>query len=205
MKKKYELIIFDFDGTIASDMELAYSIQRKLTNNKLSDSKMKKLSKFQMIKMLKFRLIFFPIFLQRFKRLFSKKFISKPVVNGLRVVLDKLYKKSDLLVLTSTVVKNPIENISKYLKIHKIDYFSQVYFASIFEGKTGALRRIMKEWKVNPEDVLYVGDEVDDIEACKRLGVDILAVSWGFTDYDSLSMYEPEYIVKKPEEILEIL
>lgn len=53
-------------------------------------------------------------------------------------------------------------------------------------GKARALRRAMRSHSIPPADVVYVGDELRDVEACRSAGVRMIGVAWGLTDAASL-------------------
>jgi phosphoglycolate phosphatase-like HAD superfamily hydrolase len=54
-------------------------------------------------------------------------------------------------------------------------------------------------------DVVYVGDEVRDIEAGRQAGVAVAAMTWGFNDRALLARHCPDYLVERPEELLQLL
>ena len=62
----------------------------------------------------------------------------------------------------------------------------------------------MVKQALHPSNVLYVGDEVRDIEAAKKAGIRIAAVTWGYNSKKALEAYKPDYLVTKPEELLQI-
>ena len=60
----------------------------------------------------------------------------------------------------------------------------------------------MKKYGFKKDQVLYVGDEIRDIVAAKRLGIKIAAVAWGYNSLKALKEQEPDYLIHKPEELL---
>jgi phosphoglycolate phosphatase-like HAD superfamily hydrolase len=54
-------------------------------------------------------------------------------------------------------------------------------------------------------DITYIGDEDRDIIAAKRLGVGVIAVSWGYNYKELLIKEKPDYLIDLPVKILEIL
>jgi phosphoglycolate phosphatase len=72
-------------------------------------------------------------------------------------------------------------------------------------GKARAIRRILKADAMKASELLYVGDETRDIEASRRAGVDVAAVTWGFHAEEVLSGYSPTYLIREAEEIVELL
>ena len=63
----------------------------------------------------------------------------------------------------------------------------------------------MKSFHLKPVDIVYIGDEVRDVEAAKAMGVKIVSVTWGFQSKQILERGEPDYIAEKPKELEKIL
>lgn len=42
------------------------------------------------------------------------------------------------------------------------------------------IKRFLKSKKITEKDMLYVGDEQRDVAACKKAGVNVIWVSWGY-------------------------
>ncbi|MBE7087069.1 MAG: HAD family hydrolase [Clostridiales bacterium] len=54
-------------------------------------------------------------------------------------------------------------------------------------------------------EVLYVGDTVHDIACAKNAGVDVAVVSWTATDMDVIANENPEIIISKPQDLLDLI
>jgi len=52
--------------------------------------------------------------------------------------------------------------------------------------KARALKNAMGRHSVDPGDVVYVGDELRDVEACRSAGVRMIGVAWGLTEPGAL-------------------
>lgn len=52
---------------------------------------------------------------------------------------------------------------------------------------------------------IYVGDSEIDVETAHRAGITCVAASWGFRSIEILKQAEPEYIIDKPLELLQVL
>lgn len=48
------------------------------------------------------------------------------------------------------------------------------------------IKKFLKEKKLQTEEVLYVGDEQRDVVACKKIGVEIIWVGWGYDVLDTI-------------------
>jgi phosphoglycolate phosphatase len=53
--------------------------------------------------------------------------------------------------------------------------------------------------------VIYVGDETRDVEACKKVGIKIIGVTWGLHTPKALKKAGADYIINKPDEFHKIL
>lgn len=67
------------------------------------------------------------------------------------------------------------------------------------------INRFARKHNVKKDRILYVGDELRDIEACKRAGVTVVWVDWGLDLPETVRGANPEYMVSKPEEIYKII
>jgi len=85
-------------------------------------------------------------------------------------------------------------NDRKNIKI-KADY---VVAGGSLLGKERLLKKLSK-------NTIYVGDEVRDIEASKKAGIKIIAVSWGFNDKEVLRKAKPDYLVETVAELRKLL
>ena len=68
-----------------------------------------------------------------------------------------------------------------------------------------AVLEVIEEFNVNKDECLYIGDSEIDINTAKNAGVKSVGVEWGFRGKGELEAAGANYIVNKPEQILEIL
>lgn len=71
-------------------------------------------------------------------------------------------------------------------------------------GKHTVINSFIKKHNLNKKDVLYIGDELRDIEACKKSKIKIISVTWGFDSCDLLLSGNPDFVAKTPTDIIEI-
>ena len=64
---------------------------------------------------------------------------------------------------------------------------------------------LMEKMQVKPEEVLYVGDSLVDIKTAQNSSLKAVSVSWGFVDKDRLVQAKPDYIIDKPDELIDII
>ena len=64
---------------------------------------------------------------------------------------------------------------------------------------------MLKAFNLKKSEVIYVGDELRDIIACKKVGIKVIWVGWGYDVEDVVKQEYPDYIVHIPNEILGIV
>jgi phosphoglycolate phosphatase len=72
-------------------------------------------------------------------------------------------------------------------------------------GKARRLRRLSRRLGLPTTALLYIGDEVRDIEAADRAGALSGAVTWGYNSASALRARRPDWLFQRPDEIVEQL
>lgn len=68
----------------------------------------------------------------------------------------------------------------------------------------GAIK-IAEDFGITPEECIFIGDTYVDITTGKNAGMKTIGVLWGFRDEEELKKAGADYIVKKPDEIYDII
>lgn len=199
--------IFDFDGTLVDTFSMFASIFLQVKDEfGYSQSKPKPLTyyKDRSIKQLmqeygisRFKL---PRIIKRTQQEFDKQVSEIKFFPEIKKVLKQLQQKRiQVGILSST----PKGTIIKFLNTDQ-ELFDFIYGGVTLFGKHRRLKKLIRKEKLNKDEVLYFGDQVRDIEACKKIGLDICAVAWGFNSKRLLAEHDPEYLISQPTEILEL-
>jgi len=67
------------------------------------------------------------------------------------------------------------------------------------------LLRATEKLRVKPTECVYVGDMVEDIQACRAAGMPVVAVTWGLHSRSRLEAEEPDYMAEEPGEALDFI
>lgn len=130
--------------------------------------------------------------------------MTKPY-DGIIEMLDFLIKKG----INIAVVSNkPHEFTVEVVKNYFGDRFKAVYGHkknTKEKPDPWAVLEVIEKFKINKDECLYVGDSEVDINTAKNAGVKSVGVEWGFRGKGELESAGANYIVNKPEQILEIL
>ena len=203
----YKLILFDFDGTIGNTIEFGIPIYNELAKkyNFLEIKDISELSNYSVndfIKMHKINRIKLPFYFKKLLLKLKKDMQNVKIYPGMKEVIKKLNKKYKLGIVSA----NRKENIELFLKKNGLEYcFDFVENYSLFFGKARKLKKLIKEKKLRKNEVIYIGDEVRDIEECKKAGIEIMSVTWGFHKKSTLEKKKPKYLINETNQILKIL
>lgn len=213
---KYELAIFDLDGTILNTLDdLSASLNFAL---KKSGYPMRTTEE-----------------VKSFVGNGIRKLIERGVPTGTdKISIDKVYSDfSEHYRIHCADMTKPYDGIPELLKklkkngiktavvSNKADYAVQnlciQYFNGLFDAAVGehdGVRRkpapdlvfiILEKLEIKCQNAVYIGDSDVDIETAKNSGMDCIAVEWGFRDRSLLIKSGAENIVSNPMEIAEIV
>jgi len=202
-------IIFDFDGTLADSTAVLASAwntiaqKYKFKGIELKEiESLKKLSIAERSKLFDFPMYKLPMILPQFYRLYRQSLNDVHLYKGMKEVLMEIEKRGYKILIISS---NSQENILEFLKMNGIHCVSDVLCSNRIFGKDKVIKKFLKDTDITPSDVLYIGDEQRDIAACKKAGVPIIWVGWGYDSIEVVQQEEPDYKVATPHEILNII
>jgi len=202
-------LLFDFDGTIADSIHLGFKIARNIAPQfglePISEEKFAEIRSMSIPKALKMLKIPFykvpkaiTLALSEYRHLIHE---LEPVT-GIPEMLKELEKmQCPMALLTS----NTQENVRHFLTQHELNCFNWIEGTSGMLKKHSSIRKQIKKHSLSKENVIYVGDEIRDIIAAKKSGIRVISVSWGFHTTDLLSSHDPDYLVEKPQEIVQVV
>ena len=136
------------------------------------------------------------------KRVYSSYIGKIKIIEG---IPDLLLKLVQLGLEMSILSSNSVININQFLKINKINCFSGIYSAPNMLKKNEDIIKLLKKKKLAKENILYIGDELHDVVACKMIQIKVAAVTWGLDSIDSLKDGKPDLICHKPMEIYDYI
>ena len=116
-----------------------------------------------------------------------------------------LYELKDRRYKLAIISSNRVENINKFIEFNKLDIFDFIHGKTDLFGKADYLGKFLKDYNLKKTEVIYIGDEIRDVEACKKAGIKIIGVSWGLHTVEALKKNGVDFIAKKPSEILKIV
>ena len=206
-------ILFDFDGTIADSVPVIIDIVHNLAR-KSGDAKL--IAKLENIDLESVRnqtiletcrklgIPFFriPLIMKKAQGEYRQRITTVKLITGIKDVLTDLKKSGFILGIISS---NQKENIERFVQNNKIDVFDYIHTEKTLFGKHKAIKHFLQKYRLKPNEVLYIGDEIRDVEACKKVCVPIVAVTWGFNSQAGLEKYKPDFICDAPAKLCKLI
>jgi len=191
-------IIFDFDGVIHDDFELAYQINAKVLGKKFTREKYRDFFDGNIYKHPEVTkegtAKYFKMQNEVFKHLVLEEKIKK--------FLKKLSKSYPLFIISS----NSEATLNLYFANNKfINIFKEILGVETHKSKTKKFYYLFNKYKFKPAECIFVTDTLGDILEGHRVGVKTIAVDFGFHDRKRLAKGKPFKIVSSFDEIFEIL
>lgn len=203
-------IIFDFDGTIADTVDPLVSIANRLavefgyvqiTPDQLT--LLRNLSSREIIKYSGISLFKIPFLVKKVKFELKNKIQELRPIPGMKQSLIELKENGYQL---GIITSNSKENVTAFLKINELDnLFEFIYSGVTIFGKTTIINNVLKQKQIQPQAVIYVGDETRDIEASKKANIKVIAVTWGFNSPEILAKQNPDFVIHHPSELLQVI
>jgi phosphoglycolate phosphatase len=204
-----KLVIFDFDGTIADTFDAGVRILNKLAGEfgfrplhpndleKARDMRTHQLVRFLGVPARK---------MSRIARRGSEELHSCiQSIQPLRGMPEALRELRGLGYSLGIITSNTELNVNIFLRNHGLELFDFVRCSSKLLGKARMIRSVIRRQHVHAVDILFVGDETRDIEACQKVGIRIAAVTWGYNSRRSLVAMKPDFVFDDPQELVSLL
>ena len=213
----YDLIIFDFDGTLADSREgIVATVNHALETTGRAAADAEAI----------FRLVGLPLD-EVFARLFADLGLEgdpAPAVQayrsgwvevgharitlfpGIAELLAELRSRGQAMALATGKSLKGVERSVKHFGLE--DYFSAVATTdTVARGKPfpDMVEKILAELSVTPERALMVGDTTYDLDMAHAAGAHSLAVSYGGHSRAELERASPRFVAETPEELAALL
>ncbi len=202
-------ILFDFDGTLADTFEVAVGIFNQLSEEfgyrpvlEADLPAARKMGAREIIEEYGISSRRLPLLASKGLKLLHEHMCEIQPFEGIGPLLRDLHSRGiQLGILTS----NSEENVTIFLKRYDMEVFDFIRPSSRLFGKARVIRSILKKNGWKQDEVLFVGDECRDIEAAKKAGIRMVAVTWGFNTHEALAALDPTDLISHPAELLALV
>lgn len=206
----YRAVLFDFDGTIADTLPIAVKAVNDLLRERgqaelrqTEVQKMRALPYKVLLKKMNISWLEAPTLARKVLSRMKSAFETVRPVEGMPKVLKSLRLQNRTVAI---VTSNTRENVEVFLSKNSllVEGIEIVCAMGRFR-KDAKIKAFISRSGLSKKEVVYVGDEVRDIEACKAVGIDSIAVTWGYHSEKLLADALPTFIARTPSQLLDYL
>jgi phosphoglycolate phosphatase len=203
-----KLVVCDFDGTLADSLATTVDIFNRLAgelgHRPIEDvAAARAMTTRQLLRRHGISVWRLPRLVRRFHAAAAEEAERLKLFPGLPAALAAVHAGGVRLGVLSS---NREDNIRRCLRANGAEeFFSFVVGYPKLFGKGKALRRILRAERLDRSALLYVGDEVRDVEAARKAGVAVAAVTWGFHAESILRDARPDHVVTEPGQLAELV
>jgi len=207
----YHNIIFDFDGTLVDTFSLIVVLYERLQGSfdlpDLTEEDWQTLrtkSMKQIIKEYHFPWYKIPFFVKKAQQELHTMIDQLKFNPGMQELVQTLHQQDfSFGIVTSNSEENVKQFLAQYPEMDEI--FNFIYASKSLFGKDKTLKKVMKKFNLNPQQTMYIGDEVKDVKVCQKIGLPIIAVDWGMNDKQSLKDAGADFVVSQAEDIFKLV
>jgi phosphoglycolate phosphatase len=204
--QRYDLVIFDFDGTLADSLTWFRGALGEVVDKHGLDPICEE--KAEALRGLTPKAIMDELAIPAWKIPFIAADVRARAAENVHQIhlfdgiRDMIGALSDQGVSLAVVSSNGETAVKAVLGDTLAARFDQFACGAALFGKAGIFRKVIKRAGTTPERTLCVGDEVRDIDAAREAGCAAGAVYWGFATPDILHAQSPDYCYSAPSDIL---
>jgi phosphoglycolate phosphatase len=206
MDAQIDLVIFDFDGTLADSTAWAIRAVRPLAERfkfkMVTEDEIAMLrgrTSREIIAYLGLPLWKVPLVAAHGKKMMAAEAHAIPLFSGTGDLLRGLSAAGLRLAIVSSNSEATIRSILGDELAGLVDHYG--CGAAIF-GKAAKFRAVVKAARISKDRVLCIGDETRDIEAAREAGLACGAVEWGYATRRALADHGPTMMFAAMDEII---
>lgn len=205
---KKQTIVLDFDGTIADAEDVMLRIYKPLAEQynwpKLTRKdyyQLKKGSPREIMRWANVKIWQIPRLLRIGRAEYKKHLHEIRLFNDMPEVLEKLSAGSDVYILSS----NDRDTVKEILKNNGLTAKLVILHGSPIFSKDRALKKLLRSHRYDAKSSWMIGDEIRDVEAGKKARMKTIGVTWGLQSEEGIKKSNPDYIAKKPDDIINFI
>jgi len=203
--KRYDLVIFDFDGTLAdsgawfrstiNDVAQRYGF-RQITDSELDELRGKRT--IEIIRYLGVPSWKIPFIARHMRQLVARDAHLIGLFEGVGTLLTWLAERN---VAIAIVTSNSEANVRRILGEVNSRRINDYACGASLLGKASKFNAVIKRQGARADRTIAIGDEARDIEAARKAGVAAGAVTWGYATIELLRAHQPDYLLSSMDDI----
>ena len=204
------IILFDFDGVLADTLEDMLSFAREACmqlglprNPTPADlDTLETMSFAEYGRQLRLPSQHIDEFVSRCLQMFNQRPSPPRIFEGMKQVVVEAAKSNTIAIITG----NTTPTVEAFLIENNLQEHIQLVIGIEQKGtRPEKIRRALRELAKQGDTAYIVGDAISDIRAARQAATKSIAVGWGHQSPSRLLGAKPDYLVKSPQELLELL
>ncbi len=205
---RYPLVVFDFDGTLADSFGPALASYNRIAPGLglrpvVDLEAARSMPTRRLLRQLGIRFWRLPRMVRAFQEAAAEYAGDLRLHDGVAAMLHGLSVRGHRLGILSSNREDVIRACLRANGVEELFAFV-IGYPKLF-GKAKALRRVLKVEKADRGGLLFVGDELRDLEAGRKAKVATVAVTWGFQSEPLLQTGGATYLARRPDEVLALM
>ena len=199
MKTRFELIIFDWDGTLSDSVGLITDlmIQSFLLHNISPPSRMEvadilgiKLSEAFKILLKEKDQNVSELILSSYIDFYNQSSNKVKLFDGVELGIKELYRYGYKIAIATGGGRNYLDSCLAQTSIKDFINVTKTSDDCFSKPHPQMCNEILNELIIEPEKSIVIGDSIHDLQMAKNAGISSLAVTYGAHKQDSLSVYD---------------
>jgi phosphoglycolate phosphatase len=202
---RYDLAIFDFDGTLADNGAWFRSninqVARRYGFRQVTDAELEHLRGLPSAAIIRYLGVpawKIPFIASHMRKLVARDAHQIALFDGVDALLSSLVERGVAIAIATSNAESNVRRILGDANAKQISDYG--CGASLF-GKAAKLAAIIKRQQASPERTIAIGDEARDVEAARKAGLVAGAVSWGYATVELLRAQRPDYLFSSMDDI----
>ena len=203
--KRYDLAIFDFDGTLADSAAwfrlTINDVAQRYGFRQITDAELEELRGQRTIDIIRYLEV--PIWKIPFIARYMRQLVARDAhLIGLFQGVDTLLSGlADSDVVIAIVTSNSEANVRRILGEDNSRRIRDYACGASLLGKASKFHAVIKRQGVSAERTIAIGDEARDVDAARKAGLTAGAVSWGYATINLLRAHQPDYLFASMDDI----
>ena len=203
--KRYDLAIFDFDGTLADSAAWLRStindVAQRYGFRQITDAELEELRGQRTIDIIRYLGVpiwKIPFIARHMRQLVARDAHLIGLFQGVDALLSGL---AECDVAIAIVTSNSEANVRRILGKDNSRQVRDYACGASLLGKASKFHAVIKRQGVSADRTIAIGDEARDIDAARKAGLAAGAVSWGYATIDLLRAQQPDYLFASMDDI----
>ena len=133
-----------------------------------------------------------------YEKFMFDEYVSFDIIKETKILVSSLAKDFDLYLVTS----GGESNILQCLQNNNLDgYFKKIFGRQTSISKIEKFHMLFKEFRLQPEDCVFITDTLGDIVEAHKVGLNVIALDYGYHTKEILKQGDPLVVVSSPKEV----